>query len=128
MNEKQFLEFYEKQNKGLDMFDDEYIYVEIEEPYSWSNDKVDFFLEFTKVFPKGWDSYIVVDHHIGFINNTCTTYVWKEFLDTCIKYKLQWNSATKLYDENLDTNTLITDWNYESYEETYKKSLQNKKK
>ena len=124
MNQKEFLEFYDNYNKknNYEKYDDEYVDVEIYEGYEWSDPKnrVDFYKEFTKVFPEGWNSYIVVDDHLWFISNTETTYIGKDFLDFCIKNNLQGEKALDLYEKNLEINTWIDNSdNYIDDEATY---------
>ena len=121
MNQKEFIEYYDNYNKknNYELFDDDYIDVEIDEGYKWSKpeNKVDFFLEFTKVFPKWINTYISVEHNIWFITDTCTFYCNKEFLDFCISKKLVWKKAMDLYDDNLEASTLANKGVL--YEETY---------
>jgi len=110
MNLKEFINFYDEQNKTQTDIDD---MTEIEY-YPWKN-KITFLREFTEVFDiPMW--YLYVDDNIWFITDEETFYCNKEFLDFCIENKIKWNLAYDLYHNNLEAHT-------NNKEETYKQTL-----
>lgn len=99
MNIETFKQHWRDYNKDKEYED--HIFVEY---YNWEH-KIKFLDKFIKVFWKEWNRYLTVDENIWFITDEETIYIWEEFLDICLKHKLEWDEALDFYYHNLEINT-----------------------